>query len=88
MPFVATRSVICAGGVASTMGPRVVRRVVAPFLLWLVFMPAIDNLGQVLVIVLLAELFVVHSEVLRRRQTAEPRRRPSILPHGQGPAGR
>ena len=40
------------------------------FLLWLAFIPAINNLGQVLVIVLLAALAVVGIELLRR-QTAE-----------------
>ena len=40
------------------------------FLLWLAFTPAINNLGQVLVIVALAVLAVVGIEVLRR-QTAE-----------------
>ena len=40
------------------------------FLLWLTVMPGLDNLGQVLVIVLLAVLAVVGIEVLRR-QTAQ-----------------
>ena len=40
------------------------------FLLWLAFTPAINNLGQVLVIVALAVLAVVGIELLRR-QTAE-----------------
>ena len=40
------------------------------FLLWLTIMPGINNLGQVLVIVLLAALAVVGVEVLRR-QTAQ-----------------
>ena len=40
------------------------------FLLWLTVMPGINNLGQVLVIVLLAVLAVVGIEVLRR-QTAQ-----------------
>jgi hypothetical protein len=40
------------------------------FLLWLAFIPGINNLGQVLVIVLLAVLAVVGVEILRR-QTAQ-----------------
>ena len=40
------------------------------FLLWLAFTPAINNLGQVLVIVALAVLAIVGIELLRR-QTAE-----------------
>jgi hypothetical protein len=40
------------------------------FLLWLAFIPGIDNLGQVLVIVMLAVLAVVGIEILRR-QTAQ-----------------
>ena len=40
------------------------------FLLWLAFLPGINNLGQVLVIVLLAVLAVVGIELLRR-QTAQ-----------------
>ena len=43
---------------------------VAVFLLWLAFIPAINNLGQVLVIILLAALAVFGIEVLRR-QTAQ-----------------
>jgi hypothetical protein len=41
------------------------------FLLWLAFTPGIDNLGQILVIVLLAGLAVVGVEVLRRRTAQE-----------------
>jgi hypothetical protein len=44
--------------------------VAALFLLWLAFIPAINNLGQVLVIVALAVLAVVGVELLRR-QTAQ-----------------
>jgi hypothetical protein len=40
------------------------------FLLWLAFMPGIDNLGQVLALVALAVLAVVGIEILRR-QTAQ-----------------
>ena len=40
------------------------------FLIWLPFTPAINNLGQVLVIVALAVLAIVGIELLRR-QTAE-----------------
>ncbi len=40
------------------------------FLLWLTVVPGINNLGQVLVILLLAALAVVGIEVLRR-QTAQ-----------------
>jgi transcriptional regulator with XRE-family HTH domain len=41
------------------------------FLLWLAFLPAITNLGQVLVIVLLAVLAVVGIEILRRQAARE-----------------
>jgi hypothetical protein len=41
------------------------------FLLWLSFIPGINNLGQVLVIVLLAVLAVVGIEVLRRQTARE-----------------
>ena len=41
------------------------------FLLWLTVMPGITNLGQVLVIVLLAVLAVVGIEVLRRQTAHE-----------------
>jgi hypothetical protein len=41
------------------------------FLLWLSFIPGINNLGQVLVIVLLAVLVVVGIEVLRRQTARE-----------------
>jgi hypothetical protein len=52
--------------------PVVVYSVVAVlFLLWLAFMPGINNLGQVLVIVLLAVLAVVGIEVLRRQTVRE-----------------
>ncbi len=51
--------------------PAAVYAVVAVlFLLWLTIMPGINNLGQVLVVVLLAVLAVVGIEVLRR-QTAD-----------------
>ncbi len=51
--------------------PVVVYSVVAVlFLLWLAFIPGINNLGQVLVIVALAVLAVVGIEALRR-QTAQ-----------------
>jgi hypothetical protein len=51
--------------------PIVVYSVVAVvFLLWLAFLPGINNLGQVLVILALAALAVVGIEVLRR-QTAQ-----------------
>ena len=49
------------------------------FLLWLSFMPGINNLGQVLVIVLLAVLAVVGIEVLRRQTAHE------FPPHPNGP---
>ena len=49
------------------------------FLLWLTIMPGINNLGQVLVIVLLAVLAVVGIEVLRR-QTAQ-----EFPPHPSNP---
>jgi hypothetical protein len=45
------------------------------FLLWLTFIPGINNLGQVLVIVLLAVLAVVGIEVLRRQTAREFRKR-------------
>ena len=41
------------------------------FLLWLAFMPGVDNLGQVLVILGLAVLAVVGVEVLRRQTARE-----------------
>ena len=41
------------------------------FLLWLAFIPGIDNLGQVLAIILLAALAVVGVEVLRRQTARE-----------------
>ena len=41
------------------------------FLLWLAFIPGIDNLGQVLVIVLLAALAAVGVEALRRQTARE-----------------
>ena len=60
--------------------PAAVYLVVAVlFLLWLTIMPGINNLGQVLVIVLLAALAVVGIEVLRR-QTAQ-----EFPPHPNGP---
>ncbi len=49
------------------------------FLLWLTIMPGINNLGQVLVIVLLAALAVVGIELLRR-QTAQ-----EFPPHPSNP---
>jgi hypothetical protein len=46
------------------------------FLLWLSFIPGINNLGQVLVIVVLAALAVVGIEILRRQTAREfPRAR-------------
>jgi hypothetical protein len=61
--------------------PVVVYSVVAVlFLLWLAFMPGINNLGQVLVIVLLAVLAVVGIEVLRRQTAREFPPRPSSSP--------
>jgi hypothetical protein len=45
--------------------------VVVLFLLWLSFIPGINNLGQVLVIVALAVLAVVGVEVLRRQTARE-----------------
>ena len=45
--------------------------VAALFLLWLSFIPGINNLGQVLVIVLLAALAVVGIEILRRQTARE-----------------
>ena len=52
--------------------PVVVYAVVAVlFLLWLAFIPGIENLGQVLVIVALAVLAVVGIEVLRRQTARE-----------------
>jgi hypothetical protein len=50
------------------------------FLLWLTIMPGINNLGQVLVIVLLAVLAVVGIEVLRRQTAREFPPRPSSSP--------
>ena len=46
-------------------------RVAALFLLWLSFIPGINNLGQVLVIVVLAALAVVGIEILRRQTARE-----------------
>jgi transcriptional regulator with XRE-family HTH domain len=52
--------------------PVLIYSVVAvSFLLWLAFLPAITNLGQVLVIVLLAVLAVVGIERLRRQAARE-----------------
>jgi hypothetical protein len=52
--------------------PAVAYSVVALlFLVWLAFIPGIDNFGQVLVIVLLAVLAVVGVEVLRRQTARE-----------------
>jgi hypothetical protein len=41
------------------------------FLLWLTFIPGINNLGQVLVILALAVLAVVGIETLRRQTARE-----------------
>ena len=41
------------------------------FLLWLTFLPTINNLGQVLVILVLAALAVVGVEILRRQTARE-----------------
>ena len=58
--------------------PIVVYSVVAVlFLVWLAFMPGINNLGQVVVIVLLAVLAVVGIEVLRRQTAREFPPRPN-----------
>jgi hypothetical protein len=58
--------------------PVVVYSVVAVlFLVWLAFMPGINNLGQVVVIVLLAVLAVVGIEVLRRQTAREFPPRPN-----------
>ncbi len=52
--------------------PVVVYAVLAfVFLLWLAFLPTINNLGQVLVIVILAALAVVGVEILRRQTARE-----------------
>jgi hypothetical protein len=52
--------------------PVVVYVVVAfVFLLWLAFLPTINNLGQILVIVVLAALAVVGIEILRRQTARE-----------------
>jgi hypothetical protein len=45
--------------------------VAALFLLWLSFIPGINNLGQVLVIIVLAALAVVGIEILRRQTARE-----------------
>jgi hypothetical protein len=45
--------------------------VAALFLLWLAFIPGINNLGQVLAIILLAALAVVGVEALRRQTARE-----------------
>ena len=47
------------------------------FLLWLSFIPGINNLGQVLVIVILAALAVVGIEILRRQAAREFPPRPN-----------
>jgi hypothetical protein len=47
------------------------------FLLWLSFMPGIDNVGQVLVLVALAVLAVVGVEILRRQTAREFPRGPT-----------
>jgi hypothetical protein len=52
------------------------------FLVWLALMPGINNLGQVLVIVLLAVLAVVGIEVLRRQTAREFPASPSSSPPG------
>lgn len=46
------------------------------FLLWLAFLPAITNLGQILVIIVLAALAVVGIEVLRKQTAREFPRQP------------
>ena len=52
--------------------PVVVYAVLAfVFLLWLTFLPTINNLGQVLVILILAALAVVGVEILRRQTARE-----------------
>jgi hypothetical protein len=52
--------------------------IAALFLLWLAFIPGINNLGQVLVIVLLAVLAVVGVELLRRQTAQEFPSRPNV----------
>ena len=59
-----------ASAPVSSVDDSVVSVAAVVFLLWLAFTPAINNLGQVLVIVALAVLAVVGIELLRR-QTAE-----------------
>ena len=56
------------------------------FLLWLAFIPGIDNLGQILVIVLLAVLAMVGVAILRR-QTAREFPSPSASHTGAGMNG-
>jgi hypothetical protein len=52
--------------------PVVVYAVLAfVFLLWLAFLPTINNLGQVLVVLILAALAVVGVEILRRQTARE-----------------
>ena len=41
------------------------------FLLWLTFLPTINNFGQVLVVLILAALAVVGVEILRRQTARE-----------------
>jgi hypothetical protein len=41
------------------------------FLLWLTLLPTINNLGQVLVVLILAALAVVGVEILRRQTARE-----------------
>jgi branched-subunit amino acid permease len=57
------------------------------FLLWLAFIPGIDNLGQILVIVLLAGLAVVGVEVLRRRTAPRSKESDPVRARGRGPRG-
>lgn len=45
--------------------------VAALFLIWMAFVPVINNLGQVLVILALAALAVIGVEVLRRQTARE-----------------
>ena len=66
--------------------PAAVYAVVAVvFLLWLAFIPGIDNPGQVLVIVLLAVLAVVGVEALRRQTATGVPRAPERAGLGPGP---
>jgi hypothetical protein len=58
-------------GVEATGRSRFYAVVAVLFLLWLAFIPGINNLGQVLVIVALLALAVVGIEALRRQTARE-----------------